>query len=249
MFFMEIHKNTRAYLDRIFTLGFFCHDELVRMLSRYYSLVKRLLLVVASSVLVSFFLPIFTSLRGDFGEIAGNILIFILFLSPISVIFRTRLLFLLMGLRRELGILMGYLALVHGMGYFITPHFFWVTHGSFWTGMSVSWEKGIVTGLIGLLLILPPLLTSNNFSVRVLGGKQWKQWHRLVYPAFFFIVFHRFFMSTSDWFGVPFFESILLLIGYVIVKFLAWRPAAFPWLRENIVWMNLRYQQYQNTKS
>lgn len=231
--------------DRSLTLGFRMHDRVSDILSRHYLLVKRLLLAGSYLVLLAFFLPTAASFQRDFGEMAGNLLIVILFLSPLSVLFRMPLLLLLMGLRRELGILMGCLALVHGVWYFVTPSFFWETGQSLLRVSGFVWEKGIGAGIIGLALILPLLLTSNTFSVRLLGGKLWKRLHRLAYPAFFFIVFHRFFMGESWQSPVPFVEAVLLLGTYTMMKFLAWRPTAFPWLQEGIGEVGVRYRQYR----
>lgn len=230
---MEKNKDAALFFDRILLFGFLCHDVVVKVLLRNMFFLKRLILVGAYLVLALFFLPIFTLLRRDFGEIAGNLLIVILFLSPLSTLLRIRLLSVLMGFRRELGILMGCLALVHGLGYFLSPGFLW--------------EKGVVTGWMGLLLIFPLLLTSNNFALRFLGGKLWKRLHRLVYPAFFFIVWHQFFMGLPHRSWTPLFEVILLLGAYSLAKFLVWRPETWPWLQKAVKAIGIRYQRYQNT--
>ncbi len=244
---MRKNESASLFFGRVLAFGFFCHDSVAGILSRYYSLVKHLLLAGAYLVLSVFFLPIFPVLQKNFGEAAGNLLIVILFLSPLATLFRMRLLLLLMGLRRELGILMGCLALVHGVGYLVSPSFFREAGRSFLEVGAFSWERGVVAGMIGLLLLLPLLLTSNNFSVRFLGGKSWKRLHRLVYPAFFFIVFHRFFMGEPQQSVIPFLLAVLLIGAYSALKFLAWRPGAFPWLQERIGKGGVRYRHYRDT--
>lgn len=91
------------------------------------------------------------------------------------------LLLQMMELRRELGILMGYLALVHGLT-FLAPA--WGTDSSllppyFWLG------------IMALFLTMQLLLTANNPSLRLLGGIKWKLLHRLVYLLFVAAVFHE----------------------------------------------------------
>ena len=236
-----------VYFDRMFTFGFFCHDWVSTLILRHAFFIRRVLRIGACMVLLTFFFPAFAPFRRDFGEIALNLLIVILFLSPFAVIFRMRLLILLMGFRRELGVLMGCLALVHGLGYFISPHIFFGTDQSFFSIGVFSWDKGIIAGLVGLLLIMPLLLTSNNLSLRFLGGKKWKRLHRLAYPAFFFIVFHQYLMGNSPFSPVALLGAFSLLGFYALMKFLAWRPEIFPWLQTNVRRISMRYQQYQKS--
>lgn len=246
---MEEKKNARPFFDQILFFGFFGHDVVVEILLRYTSSIKRLLRVGSYLVLLTFFLPIFTLFRRDFGEIAGNLLIVILFLSPLSVLLRMRLLLILMGFRRELGILMGCLALVHGLGYFLSSSFLWETGKTFFESGVFVWERGLVTGLMGLLLIFPLLMTSNNVSLRFLGGKSWKRLHRLVYPAFFLIVWHQFFMGAPHQSWIPLFQAIFLLSAYSLAKFLVWRPETFPWLQEAVKVIGVRYRQYRDART
>ncbi|KAA9006166.1 protein-methionine-sulfoxide reductase heme-binding subunit MsrQ [Histidinibacterium aquaticum] len=41
----------------------------------------------------------------------------------------------------------------------------------------------ITIGMAGFLLLVPLALSSNNLSIRKLGGATWRRLHRLVYPA------------------------------------------------------------------
>ncbi|MBF9032836.1 protein-methionine-sulfoxide reductase heme-binding subunit MsrQ [Rhodobacterales bacterium HKCCE2091] len=41
----------------------------------------------------------------------------------------------------------------------------------------------VTIGMAGFLLLIPLGLTSNNWSVRKLGGARWRKLHKLVYPA------------------------------------------------------------------
>lgn len=48
----------------------------------------------------------------------------------------------------------------------------------------------IVVGAGAFLLLLPLALTSNDWSVRRLGGAGWRRLHRLVYPAAILVALH-----------------------------------------------------------
>jgi len=41
----------------------------------------------------------------------------------------------------------------------------------------------ITVGLAAFLLMIPLAITSNNRSLRKMGPKRWRNWHRLTYPA------------------------------------------------------------------
>jgi DMSO/TMAO reductase YedYZ heme-binding membrane subunit len=87
----------------------------------------------------------------------------------------------LMKYRRYLGIIMFNFSFIH---------FMWMR------GFSMI-QNGIppmvpiyqIFGTIALLLLIPLVLTSNNYSVKKLG-KFWKKLHYLVYPVMFLLVFH-----------------------------------------------------------
>ncbi len=225
-------------MNQFFSLVFFVHDTASSFLAKHLFAIKRLILIAAHLALFGFFFP---DLRKDFGEMAANLLIVILFLSPLSKIFRTRLLLQLMGLRREMGIMMGYLATVHGLGYVLDPQWFdllvapALARGLFFV------DPALLVGGTAYLLTLPLLLTSNTWAQRTLGGARWKLLHRLVYLMFVFAIVHRYFMKgglTGDMI-----EAVLLLSGYIIVKVLAWRNFLSP-LEKSIAWVALRYQEY-----
>jgi DMSO/TMAO reductase YedYZ heme-binding membrane subunit len=204
-------------LQPILHLGYRLHDWVSDFLVKHIFAVKRTLLVLAHLSLFGFLFP---ELRKDFGELAANLLIIILFISPLSKIFRMRLLIQLMMLRRELGILMGYLATVHGVGYLIDPD--WADFiiqpmlaGNIWGN-----DPRYAFGLLAYALTLPLLLTSNALSQRYLGTK-WKWLHRSVYLMFAFAIIHRFLVKGTPAFVI--FEIVILLGSYGLAKLLAWK--------------------------
>lgn len=209
-------------MNTVLSLGFFLHDWASTFLAKHLVLVKRTLLLVAHLALFGFFFP---DLRKDFGELAFNLLFVILFLSPLSKIFRTRLLLQLMGLRRELGIMMGYLATVHGLGYLLDPQWFALLVAPQLELGLLALDPGLLLGFVTYLLTLPLLLTSNALAQRTLGPK-WKMLHRIVYGVFFFALVHRFLMKgglTGD-----LIQTWAILGGYVFVKILAWKNFLTP---------------------
>lgn len=237
-------------IDPLLNLAFRGHDISADLLGRWYQLVKYSILIVAHLTLLILFVPEFAVFRKGAGETAANLLIALLFLSPLATIFRMRLLSLGMGLRREIGILMGYLAVVHGFGYMSDPQFFAFYLEGHLGADFLSIDTSILAGLLGLTLTLPLLITSNAFSMRRLGGTAWKRLHRLVYPAFFFIIVHRFFQVGGSWQSVvPFIEAGILIGTYIWLKYLAAKPASWPWFREIIHQIGARYTLYQQREA
>ena len=167
--------------------------------------------------LLGFFFP---ELRKDFGGLAANLLIAILFISPLSKIFRLRLLIALMMLRRELGITMAYLATVHGVGYLIDPDWYDYIIAPMLAGNFFGEDPRYVFGLLAYLLTLPLLLTSNALAQRSMGAK-WKLLHRTVYLMFAFAIIHRFLIKGAP--AVVIFEIAVLLGSYGLAKALAWK--------------------------
>lgn len=194
---------------------FWIHDLASQLLAKHLFLWKKLILIGAHLALFGFFFP---DIRKEFGELAGNLLIVILFLSPLSRITRMRLLLQAMTLRRELGIAFGYLATVHGLGYFFDSQ---------WNALFIKpyFESGIpiepvfLLGILAYFLTLPLLFTSNNLAIKYMGGAKWKLLHRLVYFVFFFAIFHRFLIrggARADEIA----QVVLLLSSYVLLKIL-----------------------------
>lgn len=232
--------------DPLLVVLFRAHDFLSNLLIRFGREIKRIILIVAHiSIIIGIILP---SLRRGFGEAAGTLLILLLFLSPLSKIFRMKLLLLLMGFRREVGILMGYFGCIHGIGY--------ILHGYDIEAMLSFSDWNFVRlaplfGFVAMIALLPLIFTSNRISTQTLGI-WWKRIHFLVYPAFVFVVVHRAFIvpgggeSSLTLRGL---EAVLLLSTYAILKLLSWKDFS-PTLRRISDSVALSYRSYQrNTVS
>jgi sulfoxide reductase heme-binding subunit YedZ len=224
-------------VDPFLQVSFRAHDGLSAFVAQHMRRIKVGLLLLAHLSLFGFFFP---EMRKDFGEQARNLLLFILFLSPLSKIFRARLLIQLMTFRRELGIWFAYLATVHGVGYLLDPDWFaFVLTPELFDPASP--QIRFLFGLIAYVLTLPLLLTSNNFSTRLLKSN-WKRLHYLVYPLFVLVLFHNFVFPSSD--ATKVFEAFVILGAYLLFKLLAWRNFLPP-LAELIRQIGSRYGTYQ----
>lgn len=229
------------FLTPVLRFFFRLHDLASGFLAKHLIGVKRTLIIVAHLSLFGFFFP---ELRKDFGEMAANLLIVILFLSPLSKIFRIRLLLQLMSIRRELGILMAYLATVHGVGFMLDPEWFAIFIGPHLQSGIFAIEPRLLFGILAYILTLPLLLTSNNVAMRFLGGKKWKMLHRLVYGIFAAAIFHRFLTRSISGDSVfALIQAAILVFSYVLAKLLAWKNFIAP-LREIIAWVAARYREY-----
>lgn len=127
---------------------------------------------------------------------------------------------ILLSNRRQLGIWMFFLALTH---YFWSKGFSIISNG-----LPNSIPTFQIFGMFAILLTLPLVITSNNYSVKKLG-KFWKVLHRLVYPIMFLLVFHTA-MQGNDFeilglnFGIDYtlsyaLPSLVILILQIISHF------------------------------
>ncbi|MGP1357709.1 protein-methionine-sulfoxide reductase heme-binding subunit MsrQ [Roseicyclus sp.] len=115
-----------------------------------------------------------TELEHRYGELAINLLVAGLAVTPL----RRYLGLNLMPFRRAIGVL---------------TFFFLLAHVLVWAVLDVQalsrvWadilERPYITiGMAAFLLLLPLGLTSNDWSVRRMGGAAWRRLHKLVYPA------------------------------------------------------------------
>ncbi len=225
-------------LAPLLRIAYRLHDLASDFLVKHVFAVKRGILALAHVSLFGFLFP---EMRKEFGELAANLLILILFLSPLSKIFRMRLLLQLMMLRRELGIMMGYLATVHGVGYLIDPDWYQFIVAPMLTGNIWGEDPRYLFGLLAYALTLPLLLTSNALSQKLMGAK-WKLLHRTVYLMFAFAIIHRFLIKGAPAYVIL--EIVLLLGSYGLAKALAWKNF-LPTLSEAIRLVAEDYRRYK----
>ena len=181
--------------------------------------------------LLSFIFILFPSWNKEIGEWAREILIFLIFLPILRSVFSSQIAGVLMPYRKTLGILMGTLAVVHVTQYFLEPFIIGYANiypweKSFWIQSSLPSYLGV--WFIAFIFTFFLLITSNIFSMKLLGTR-WKLLHRSVYFIFFFVLAHNMlFLGTFD--PILIFTSIL----FITWKILEWKGIK---LRQNPVWI------------
>lgn len=201
-------------------------SPLCSLLVRYGSFLRRVLLVLSLLVLPLVFIP--GSIEST-GSAALAILWFVLFVPIFSKVFRVRLFSVLMGFRKELGILMGVLAAVHSAAYFVTPSHHAplpipIWKAEFWIGQDgiTYLAFGFVATFFALLL----LMTSNAFSMKAMGHKRWKLVHRTAYVVLIFTVLHVVVLEYAKHGRIEI-GPIAVLTVYFLGKILEWKGISF----------------------
>ena len=127
------------------------------------------------------------------GEIAIWTLGAVLSLSPLRVLFpRSQVVAALNRHRRAVGVS----ACVYGLLHFG----FHVLYEGGLDGLARSLSKPFIWfGVAGLSILVALALTSNNWSIRKLGGKNWKLLHRLAYVAAALLLYHQSIAGKGHW--------------------------------------------------
>jgi methionine sulfoxide reductase heme-binding subunit len=181
----------------------FCNDG--RLTQLLFKILGSKLFALAVIVAIGVFLlviPAFTgALRANpaekllhqTGEIAIWTLGAVLSLSPLRVLFqRSRLVSALNRHRRAIGVS----ACVYGLIHF---GFHLIYEGDA-QAIARSFSKPFIWfGLAGLSILVILTATSNNFSIRKLGGKNWKRLHRLAYAAAALLIYHQAIAGKGHW--------------------------------------------------
>src|SRR5713226_6554113 len=127
------------------------------------------------------------------GEIAIWTLGAVLSLSPLRVLLpRSRVVNALNRHRRAIGVS----ACVYGLLHF---GFHLLYEGDAQAIMRSFSKPFIWFGLAGLSILVTLAATSNNFSIRKLGGKNWKRLHRLAYAAAALLIYHQAIAGKGHW--------------------------------------------------
>ena len=162
------------------------------------------------SVLV-IFIP---ALHKNFASIARALLVIIMFSRPLrDLLPKIKTLSFIVAIRKSLGILCWISALAHWIGYLIlskTSVNELFTTPEFWVPTTIIWSW-----IIAIILMLPPLLTSNNYSIKKLW-KIRKKIQQISYVLFPMVAIHI--ALSANKIG-----PILLIIIYLIIYFLAYK--------------------------
>jgi methionine sulfoxide reductase heme-binding subunit len=154
------------------------------------------------------------------GEIAIWTLGSVLALTPLRVLFPgSRVVAALNRHRRLIGVT----SCVYGLLHF-TCHFLY--EGG-WDGLVKSFSNLFIWfGFAGLSILVLLTLTSNQWTIRGMGGVRWKQLHRLVYVAAGLLIYHQAIAGKGHWEMARWLLFALLLLesARLLTKRLARRP-------------------------
>lgn len=174
---------------------------------KYIKIGLSLVPIIALSVILN------PNIERDFAKFGWDVLIVTLCIRPLMTIFpRLVILSRMMLIRKQLGIIAGTFVLAHGVGVFLRNQL-----GVSDLFSAELWNLKIFLGwgLWGAVMILPPLLTSNNF-LQVKLGKLWKPLQKISYLFFIFGGIH-YYLFRQD-------LSILVeLFLWAIIWALAWK--------------------------
>ena len=144
-------------------------------------------------------------LNRELGDWALIFLMVTLSLGPLSKILKRKN---LISLRRMLGLLTYFYAVLHLTSYIIID-------------LQLDWHEFvkdvtkrnfIILGMTSVVLLTPLALTSNNISLKILGSKSWKKLHYLVYPAAIIAIIHFFMMIRADYHRPIIYASLLFAL-------------------------------------
>ena len=144
-------------------------------------------------------------LNRELGDWALIFLIVTLSVGPLSKILKRKN---LIALRRMLGLLTYFYAVLHLTSYIIID-------------LQLDWHEFvkdvtkrnfIILGMTSVVLLTPLALTSNNISLKILGSKSWKKLHYLVYPAAIIAIIHFFMMIRADYHRPIMYASLLFAL-------------------------------------
>jgi sulfoxide reductase heme-binding subunit YedZ len=140
------------------------------------------------------------------GEIAIWTLGAVLSLGPLRVLFpRSAIVNALNRHRRYIGVS----ACIYGLIHF-SCH---VLYQGDWDDLIQSFTKPFMWfGLTGLSILVVLAATSNNWSVRRLGGKRWKLLHRLAYVAAIVLIYHQSIAGKGHWYIARWLLGWLLIL-------------------------------------
>jgi sulfoxide reductase heme-binding subunit YedZ len=133
------------------------------------------------------------TLLHESGEIAIWTLGTVLALSPLRIVFpNSRIVMALNRHRRATGVT----ACIYGLLHFS----FHVLYEGGWDGLVRSLSKPFIWfGAAGLTILVILATTSNQWSIRALGGKNWKLLHRLAYVAAGLLIYHQAIAGKGHW--------------------------------------------------
>lgn len=147
------------------------------------------------------------ALERRYGELALQLLIASLAVTPLRKFAGLNL----MPFRRQIGLMAFYFLLAHFLVWAVLDV---QTLARVWA--DILKRPYVTIGMAGFLLMIPLAFTSNNWSIRKMGGAAWRKLHKLVYPAALLGALHYIWLVKG-------FEKEPLIYATVIVVLLILR--------------------------
>jgi sulfoxide reductase heme-binding subunit YedZ len=128
----------------------------------------------------------------------------------------------LLRYRRAVGLLAFYYAALHLITYVVLDQ--GLDFQAIWA--DIVKRPYITIGMATFVVLLPLAATSNNASIRRLGGQAWARLHRLVYVAAIGAVLH-FILVVKSWPPEPLVYAaiVAVLLGYRLVRSFMRKPS------------------------
>ncbi len=147
------------------------------------------------------------------GKAATILFVIVSCITPLKMVFpKVSLVNVLVFHRRQIGVSVFVYALLHLVIYYF--------YTGTWEIFLEDWNKlFILSGIIALALLLVLAVTSNNWSLKRLGPKRWKQIHRLSYLIMFLLIFHQAAQEKTGYRETAiYFAPLIVLQGYRVIK-------------------------------
>jgi DMSO/TMAO reductase YedYZ heme-binding membrane subunit len=132
-----------------------------------------------------------------FAKISWVLFIAVMLVRPLNDIWHLDICKRGMNIRKYLGIGTGIAALLHVIIFSFSNGF----SGNFWLDNVWNFSTYLGWGMLALIFILPPLITSNVYSQKILK-KYWKSLQKLSYLAFILTGLHITFIDGNWWKGI-----------------------------------------------
>ncbi|MDC7675211.1 sulfite oxidase heme-binding subunit YedZ [Asticcacaulis machinosus] len=152
--------------------------------------------------------PIETIVR-QLGVWGLRLLIVGLAITPVARIFKQPR---LIRWRRPIGLFAFAYILLHLTSYIAVDQYFdWA---AIWK--DIVKRPYITFGMIGFVLLIPLALTSFNAAIKAIGGRVWRNLHKLIYVIVPLGVLHYFLLAKAD-------KTMPLIYGAILMVLLGWR--------------------------
>ena len=153
-------------------------------------------------------------LERAYGETALQLLVATLAVTPLRRFFGLNLL----RFRRALGLLVFFFVLAHFLVWAVLDV---QAMGAVWA--DIVKRPYVTVGMAAFLLLIPLALTSNNASIRRLGGAGWRRLHWLSYPAAVLGAVHYIWLARG--FAIEPLVYLILIGGLLATRLPDRRPA------------------------